>query len=342
MAAIELEAVEKRFGEVRALAGVSLSIASGEFFTLLGPSGCGKTTLLRTLIGFEAVDAGSVSVGGRPMTQVPTSQRNMGMVFQSYALFPHMTVAENVAFGLKNRGVSAADCASRVAKILETVHLAGFGDRTPEQLSGGQQQRVGLARAMVIEPLVLLMDEPLSNLDAKLRVQLREEIRALQRETGITTLYVTHDQEEALAVSDRIAVMNQGQVQQVGTPWEIYHAPANAFVASFVGRINFVDAEHLDPGGAPGRIAIRPEDVEVSTEAHEDLGEDLSLRGATLSSTFTGPVVSYAVDCGPAGQVHAERHSPAAEALIPPGTEVFLRFPAAALARYDRATGRRL
>ena len=338
MAAIELQSVLKRFGEVTALAGVSLEIASGEFFTLLGPSGCGKTTLLRTLIGFETPNSGSVLVGGQRLNDVPTHRRNMGMVFQSYALFPHMTVAENVAFGLKNRGVASGDCGPRVERVLETVHLGGFGGRTPDQLSGGQQQRVGLARAMVIEPQVLLMDEPLSNLDAKLRVQLREEIRGLQQASGITTVYVTHDQEEALAVSDRIAVMNQGEVQQVGAPWEIYHAPVNAFVAGFVGRINFVDGEHL---GQPERIAVRPEDLQVSTEAPTELGDDLTLSGKVVSSTFTGPQVSYTVDCGAAGTLQAERHRPGSEALIAPGTSVQLRLPADSVLRFDPQSGAR-
>ena len=338
MAAIELQSVLKRFGEVTALAEVSLEIASGEFFTLLGPSGCGKTTLLRTLIGFETPNSGSVLVGGQRLNDVPTHRRNMGMVFQSYALFPHMTVAENVAFGLKNRGVAASACGPRVEQVLETVHLGGFGGRTPDQLSGGQQQRVGLARAMVIEPQVLLMDEPLSNLDAKLRVQLREEIRGLQQASGITTVYVTHDQEEALAVSDRIAVMNQGEVQQVGTPWEIYHAPVNAFVAGFVGRINFVDGEHL---GQRERIAVRPEDLQVSTKAPGELGDDLTLGGQVVSSTFTGPQVSYTVDCGAAGTLQAERHRPGSEALIAPGTTVHLRLPADSVLRFDPQSGAR-
>jgi iron(III) transport system ATP-binding protein len=346
---ITLEKIHKHFGEVRALHDVSVEIAAGEFFTLLGPSGCGKTTLLRTLVGFERPDEGQLVVGGERLEAVPAHLRNMGMVFQNYALFPHMTVAENVAFGLANRGVSAAEAAPRVAKVLETVHLSGFGERTPDQLSGGQQQRVGLARALVIEPRVLLMDEPLSNLDAKLRVQLREEIRALQQELGITTIYVTHDQEEALAVSDRIAVMNEGVVQQVGSPWEIYHQPINAFVASFVGRINFVDtggddelSQRLEAGDSPVRLAIRPEDVGVSRDPDASAEDSLSLSGITLSSTFTGPVVSYAVDCGAAGQLCAERHRPAAEALIEPGTPVTLLLPRASLLRFDRSSGERL
>jgi len=222
MSVIRLTNIEKNFGLVHALRDVNIEIQSGEFFTLLGPSGCGKTTLLRILAGFYIQDRGTIHIGDRLMDGVPPYERNTGMVFQNYAVFPHMTVFENVAFGLRNRRVAGDEIRKRVSKVLETARLTGYEQRTPDQLSGGQQQRVGLARALVIEPQVLLMDEPLSNLDAKLRLEMREEIRDIQRQLGITTVYVTHDQEEALVISDRIAVMNQGQVQQIGSAWDVY------------------------------------------------------------------------------------------------------------------------
>ena len=246
MASIELKKICKNFPGVKALNDINQKIESGQFFTLLGPSGCGKTTLLRTIAGFYMQDSGNIYLSDKVIDNVPAYKRDTGMVFQSYAVFPHMTVYENVAFGLKTRKVNAQEIKKRVAKVLEQVHLSGYETRTPDQLSGGQQQRVGLARAMVIEPKVLLMDEPLSNLDAKLRVEMRTEIRSVQKLLGITTVYVTHDQEEALAISDKIAVMNFGVIQQVGSPWEIYKEPINIFVASFVGDINFIEGKVID------------------------------------------------------------------------------------------------
>jgi ABC-type Fe3+/spermidine/putrescine transport system ATPase subunit len=242
MTSIRIVDLEKRFGEVKALSNVNLTIEKGEFFTLLGPSGCGKTTLLRTIAGFYRQDRGEVWLGDERVDDLPAYKRDTGMVFQNYAVFPHMTVFENVAYGLKVRKLPKAEIERRVEAALRTVHLDGFGKRTPDQLSGGQQQRVGLARAMAIEPRVLLFDEPLSNLDAKLRVEMRDEIRAVQKDLGITAVYVTHDQEEALVISDRIAVVSGGRIQQVGTPWEVYKDPANLFVASFVGKVNLLDA----------------------------------------------------------------------------------------------------
>jgi len=228
--------ITKRFGDVIALDNVSLDIGDGELFTLLGPSGCGKTTLLRIIAGLEFPDSGKIVFGDRDVTYLKASRRNTAMVFQNYALWPHMTVYENVAFGLEIRKYPKDEIRRRVHDILRLVKLEGMEKRFPGQLSGGQQQRVALARALVVEPDVLLLDEPLSNLDAKLRVEMREEVRRIQRETGITTIYVTHDQEEALTISDRIAVMNKGRVQQVGTPIEIYRSPKNEFVATFIGK----------------------------------------------------------------------------------------------------------
>ncbi len=236
MVSVKLRNIRKTFGEVVALDNVSLDIEDGELFTLLGPSGCGKTTLLRIIAGLEFPDSGKVLFNGRDVTYVKASRRNTAMVFQNYALWPHMTVFENIAFGLQIRKVPKNEIKKKVYDILRLVRLEGLEKRFPGQLSGGQQQRVALARALVVEPDVLLLDEPLSNLDAKLRIEMREEIRRIQKEIGITTIYVTHDQEEALTISDRVAVMNRGRVLQIGTPIEIYRDPKNEFVASFIGK----------------------------------------------------------------------------------------------------------
>jgi len=256
-AAIKLDQVTKTFdGRVMAVDAVTLDIAAGEFFSLLGPSGCGKTTSLRMIAGFEHPDSGRVHVGGRDITDLPVHRRDMGMVFQSYALFPHRTVAENVAFGLRMREVPKPEIERRVAAALAQVALTGFETRKPGQLSGGQQQRVALARALVVEPPVLLCDEPLGALDRKLRQQMQFELKELQKRLGVTLVFVTHDQEEALAMSDRIAVMNGGKVEQVGTPTEIYERPRTRFVADFIGEINILD------GGGPLR-ALRPEKIRL-------------------------------------------------------------------------------
>jgi len=256
-AAIKLDQVTKTFdGRVLAVDGVTLDIAAGEFFSLLGPSGCGKTTSLRMIAGFEHPDSGRVHVGGRDITDLPVHRRDMGMVFQSYALFPHRTVAENVAFGLRMREVPKPEIERRVAAALAQVALTGFETRKPGQLSGGHQQRVALARALVVEPPVLLCDEPLGALDRKLRQQMQFELKELQKRLGVTLVFVTHDQEEALAMSDRIAVMNGGKVEQVGTPTEIYERPRTRFVADFIGEINILEE------GGPLR-ALRPEKIRL-------------------------------------------------------------------------------
>ncbi|MBU8874987.1 ABC transporter ATP-binding protein [Reyranella sp. MMS21-HV4-11] len=256
-AAIKLDQVTKTFdGRVMAVDAVTLDIAAGEFFSLLGPSGCGKTTSLRMIAGFEHPDSGRVHVGGKDITDLPVHKRDMGMVFQSYALFPHRTVAENVAFGLRMRDVAKPEIERRVAAALAQVALTGLETRKPGQLSGGQQQRVALARALVVEPPVLLCDEPLGALDRKLRQQMQFELKELQKRLGVTLVFVTHDQEEALAMSDRIAVMNGGRVEQVGTPTEIYERPRTRFVADFIGEINI-----LEEGGRPR--ALRPEKIRL-------------------------------------------------------------------------------
>jgi putative spermidine/putrescine transport system ATP-binding protein len=267
---VELHDLVRDFGGGAGLSGLDLAAAPGEFIALLGPSGCGKTTALRALAGLERVDSGSILIDHREVTDEPTSRRDLGMVFQSYSLFPHLTSGQNVEFGLRMRKVAAADRRRRAAEALELVGLDRHAGRYAHQLSGGQQQRVALARALVTEPRVLLLDEPLSALDAQVRVQLREEIRRIQTELGITTFFVTHDQEEALAVADRVAVMRAGRIEQIGTPEELYHRPATAFVAGFVGLTNRVDGTVEG-----GRLRV--------------LGQDVPLA----SPTADGPVTAY-------------------------------------------------
>src|SRR5512137_1565772 len=240
---IQLKDMVKRFGALEAVSHVSLDIRDGELFTLLGPSGCGKTTILRLIGGFHKPDSGEIYFGDREVSAIPPYERNIGMVFQNYALWPHMTIFNNVAYGLKLKKLSRQEISDKAMQTLNLVNLKGLEQRYPGQLSGGQQQRVALARALVLNPDVLLLDEPLSNLDAKIRVQVRAEIRKLQKELGITTIYVTHDQEEALTLSDRIAVVNQGKLLEVGTPLDLYEKPENPFVADFIGINNLIPGE---------------------------------------------------------------------------------------------------
>ena len=298
MTTLDFISVRKTFGANVALEGLDLDVHEGELITLLGPSGCGKTTALRIAAGFEFADSGAVLVGGADITRTPAHKRNMGMVFQSYSLFPNLTVAKNIDFGLRTRGIASIERHQRVAQMLELVQLLPFADRYPHQLSGGQQQRVALARALAVQPKVLLLDEPLSALDAKVRTTLRDEIRRIQTTLGITTLFVTHDQEEALAISDRICVMSQGRVEQLGTPTEVYRYPSTAFVARFVGSMNEFTADVSGPGevsvaglriGAPGAassstgsrvsLLVRPEDLALA---------DTGLPGSVTSVTFQG------------------------------------------------------
>lgn len=242
---IHIDNVMKKFGEEVVLKGLSLDIREGELFTLLGPSGCGKTTLLRMIIGFNSIDQGKIHINEEIINDIPVNKRNMGMVFQNYAIFPHMTVEENIAFGLKAKKIEKKEMQQRIDEILKVVKIEQYRKKKPDKLSGGQQQRVALARALVIHPTVLLMDEPLSNLDAKLRIEMRNAIRQIQQKVGITTVYVTHDQEEALAISDRIAVMYNGVIQQIGKPEEIYSRPNNLFVAQFIGTSNAIHGKIL-------------------------------------------------------------------------------------------------
>ena len=277
MTSLEFSSVKKCFGPTVALADFDLTIAPGEFISLLGPSGCGKTTALRIAAGFERADAGTVSLGGHDLSPIPAHKRNMGMVFQSYSLFPNLDVRKNVAFGLKTRRLESSVIVRRVDEMLEIVQLSGLGDRFPHQLSGGQQQRVALARALAVRPEVLLLDEPMSALDARVRSTLRDEIKRIQRDTGVTTLFVTHDQDEALAMSDRVGVMSEGRVEQVGSPHEVYQSPASPFVARFVGSINEIPSEQ-------GTILVRPEALTI----HENVLHGKWI-GTVVASTFQGP-----------------------------------------------------
>ena len=294
MSYLEVRNAIKKFGpNFTALDGVSVAVERGEFFTLLGPSGCGKTTLLRAIAGFNDLTSGEISLDGADLRAVPPHRRDIGMVFQDYAIFPHLTVFDNVAFGLKPRKVPAAEVKTRVTQALAAVRLEAMVDRLPAAMSGGQQQRIGLARAMVINPRLLLMDEPLSNLDAKLRVELREEIRDIQKQVDIATIYVTHDQEEALAISDRICVMSAGHIEQIGTPQEIYGDPQTRFVAGFVGTLNtlapgaatdlLVKALGLTPSATTG-WAVRPENLGLAGGAIS--GEQLP--GTVKKYTYLG------------------------------------------------------
>ena len=314
MSFLELAGVQKRFGNAVAVENFDLAMEQGEFVSFLGPSGCGKTTTLRMIAGFEQPTAGVITINDRDVTYVPPNKRNVGMVFQSYALFPNMTVADNVGFGLRVRKAPKEQIKKRVGELLEIVNLGDKGGRYPYQLSGGQQQRVALARALAYEPQVLLLDEPLSALDAKIRVALRHEIRSIQRQLGITTVYVTHDQEEALSLSDRVVVMSEGRMEQVGTPFEIYNFPATAFVASFVGTLNVLTGTVVNAAngdltvagqpvklrgvgafeGSSGRevkVALRPEMVSLGTG---DASMN-NLTGKVTDVSFLGSIVRIRV-----------------------------------------------
>ncbi len=334
--AIQIDNVTKAYGKNIVIQGLSAEIQPGEFFTLLGPSGCGKTTLLRMIIGFNSIEGGEIRVDGKVINQIPTNRRNMGMVFQNYAVFPHMSVRDNVTYGLKTRHVPKAERYKRADEMLKLVKIDDYADRMPTQLSGGQQQRVALARAIVIQPEVLLMDEPLSNLDAKLRVEMRNVIKRIQRQVGITTVYVTHDQEEALAISDRIAVMHGGVIQQIGTPKHIYQRPANEFVSSFIGLSNFVDAENengtLDFGcgyrvpmstlrpdaGRKVCVAVRPEEFLIRS------AEEPGIPATVRSSVFLGMTQHYFLTLGEEKEIEVVVPSDRSD-LIPDGEKVSLQ-----------------
>ena len=288
MSFLQLKNLSKRFGTFTAVEDFNLDIAKGEFVSLLGPSGCGKTTTLQMVAGFLEPTAGTIAVEGEDLVAIPSAKRNIGIVFQSYALFPHMTVAQNVAFGLEMRGITAAERDRRIARTIDIVHLKGFEARYPKQLSGGQQQRVALARAIVIEPRILLLDEPMSNLDAKLREDMQLELRQIQQDLGITTLLVTHDQHEAMALSDRIAVMHGGRIVQVGAPYEIYENPADSFVSTFLGKSNLLP----DPADPARQLSLRPEKTRLVAEGQG------KLQGKVTACVFFGAHWLYQVETG--------------------------------------------
>jgi putative spermidine/putrescine transport system ATP-binding protein len=341
---LDLTGVQKRFAGFTAVQDFNLQAEQGEFVSFLGPSGCGKTTTLRMIAGFEHPTAGSISIGGTDITNRPANRRNVGMVFQSYALFPNMTVADNIGFGLKVRKRPKDAIRKRVDELLHLINLPDRGGRYPYQLSGGQQQRIALARALAIEPQVLLLDEPLSALDAKIRVALRKEIRSIQRQLGITTVYVTHDQEEALSLSDRVVVMNEGRIEQLGTPSEIYNFPATPFVASFVGTLNLLNAKVVDPAsggleiegqrvkaakavaapsGATVSVALRPESIELG-----ESGGTNRLHGPLQDISFLGSIVRMRMGLGKdSASLSLDTFNDPNLELPPVGDQVTVSFP---------------
>jgi putative spermidine/putrescine transport system ATP-binding protein len=346
-ATVHLQDLSRAFGATRALDGLNLEIAPGELVALLGPSGCGKTTALRILAGFERADSGSVTVDGRDISPIPAAKRDMGMVFQSYSLFPNMSALDNVGFGLRMRKLPAGERKRKAGELLDMVGLAPQAGQYPHQLSGGQQQRVALARALAIEPRVLLLDEPLSALDAKVRLQLREQIRSIQQRLGTTTLFVTHDQEEALSMADRVGVMNQGRLEQIAVPSELYDSPATAFVAEFVGTMNRLPGElqgqaevtalgqtvPVQEGAADGLVGdvdvlVRPEGLRVVAEP--------SGNGIVTDRTFLGSLTRVSVRLSGDLLVKIDKQSTEAADMLP-GTSVSVTLPAAAVLVAARA-----
>ncbi|MFB2550722.1 ABC transporter ATP-binding protein [Ensifer soli] len=348
MSFLTLTRIQKSFGPVQVVKDFNMAIEKGEFVSFLGPSGCGKTTVLRMIAGFESPSGGAITINGRNQNDLRPNQRNIGMVFQAYALFPNMNVFDNVAFGLKVAGRPKAEIETRVKEMLKLIHLEHLADRFPFQMSGGQQQRVALARALAPKPQVLLLDEPLSALDAKIRVSLREEIRMIQQQLGITTVFVTHDQEEALSISDRIVVMNAGRADQIGSPFDIYNRPATRFVANFVGTLNLIDAKVVDPSanrvsigdqgvtlreplgavkaGDTVSLALRPEAGSIA----EGAKGDTALTGTVVSTNFLGSVIRTRMKVG-ASVISFDMFN--APGLVPPsvGETVTLRFTASDL-----------
>jgi iron(III) transport system ATP-binding protein len=347
-AGLGVAAVSLSYGAQKVLDNVNVEVRPGEFFGLLGPSGCGKTSLLRLIAGFADAQAGDVRIDGKSILRLPPWKRDVGMVFQSYALWPHMSVASNVAFGLEERRLPKAEVARKVTDALKLVGLSGLADRRPSQLSGGQQQRVALARTIAIEPKILLLDEPLSNLDAKLRIQVRRELRELQQRLGLTTIIVTHDQEEANTMCDRVAVMNEGVIQQVGPPTELYRKPGNLFVANFLGAANIFEGHVSREGGTPtfvcgdlrlslpadaavppgARLMVRPQDVRIATRSAG--GDSLTITGTVTFREFLGSIVRYSVLAGATSMlVDVPFH--ANDRLYAPGEPIALSLPRDAL-----------
>ena len=342
MGFLELKGVVKRFGRNAVVNGFDLDVREGEFVSFLGGSGCGKTTTLRMIAGFETPSEGSIRIAGTEVVNVNPNKRGVGMVFQNYALFPNMTVRRNIEFGLKVARWHAPDIRKRVEEMLALIHMEELGDRYPHQMSGGQQQRASLARALAVKPRVLLLDEPLSALDAKIRAMLRTEIRAIQQKTGITTIYVTHDQEEALSLSDRIVVMNAGRIEQVGTPFEIYNRPATPFVASFIGNLNILDAAVVDPAqgllsvagqevraagpvsfpASRAKLSLRPEMLSLN----EGVPGANSLHGTLGTVVFLGSIVRLGIVIGNR-EISLDRFNTPHLALPAVGSEVTISFP---------------
>jgi putative spermidine/putrescine transport system ATP-binding protein len=346
MAFLELHEIVKSFGRNTVVKKLSLNVEKGEFVSLLGGSGCGKTTTLRMIAGFETPDEGQVVIDGADVGGLAPNRRNLGMVFQNYALFPNMNVRRNIAFGLKIAGKSKPDIERRVDEMLEVIHMEEYALRWPHQLSGGQQQRVALARALACEPRALLLDEPLSALDAKIRLRLRDDIRAIQQRLGITTIYVTHDQEEALSISDRVAVMKEGVIEQIGNPFEIYNRPATPYVASFIGTLNVLSASVIDsatglvevegqrvtarpPLGADGGskifLSLRPESITLAKAAGDAAASSNVLRGRVSNVKFLGSVVRFEVTVG-AVKVFADSFNTPQREVPSVGADVALLF----------------
>ena len=339
--AIHIKDVMKKYEDNVVIRKLTADMKPGELFTLLGPSGCGKTTLLRMIAGFNSVEAGTIAFDDQVINNIPVYKRNFGMVFQNYAIFPNMTVYRNIEYGLKNKKLDKQEIKRRVAEIMETVQITQFKDRYPDKLSGGQQQRVALARAIVVQPQVLLMDEPLSNLDAKLHIEMREAIREVQKKIGITTVYVTHDQEEALAISDRIAVMNKGDIQQIETPENIYSRPYNTFVAEFIGHSNRflgtvvsqqngetlikmetglpISVSNVKPlaAGTEVLVYVRPEEF-IFTDAEHGMKAEVKVK------RFLGKYIHYVVDCGTGAHIEVTADTSSAEKIHQPGETVYL------------------
>ena len=326
--AVRLEGLEKRFGDVAAVDGIDLEIGDGEFFSMLGPSGSGKTTTLRMIAGFELPTAGRVLLHGQDVTGLAPFERDVNTVFQDYALFPHMTVADNVAYGLVIRRVAKAERDRRVAEALGMVRLEGYDRRKPAQLSGGQRQRVALARALVNRPRVLLLDEPLGALDLKLREEMQVELKRIQQQVGITFIYVTHDQEEALTMSDRIAVFNRGRIEQVGAPAEIYEKPATRFVAGFVGTSNLLTGEAARAiVGTPGTFTVRPEKIHLASPASEPADDEVAAAGRIREVVYVGPDTRYIVQLEAGAELvvtEQNLRTTSTEALAQQGREVRL------------------
>ncbi len=338
---IHIKNIMKKYDDTVVISDLSADIKNGELFTLLGPSGCGKTTLLRMIAGFNSVEHGTIAFDDKVINNIPVHKRNFGMVFQNYAIFPNMTVYRNIEYGLKNKKLDKAEIKKRVEEIMDVVQISAYRDRYPDKLSGGQQQRVALARAIVVRPQVLLMDEPLSNLDAKLRLEMRDAIREIQKQIGITTVYVTHDQEEALAISDRIAVMNRGDIQQIEIPENIYSRPYNTFVADFIGHSNHIIGNVTGRKGSTAVIRLQPgltievdnvkplqsdKEILVYVRPEEFIftSKDSGMKGKVTIKRFLGKYINYFIDLGVGEPIEVTADTSSAEKIYEPGETVYL------------------